>query len=180
MKRSFVLLCIAASTFFIACKKTVTELPPATQTGAHTFGAKVDGNLWVPAGFGVIPTADILEAHFLPNWDLFINARNFSSSPTETEFELFVKGVTAPGVYQLNTTLPAPNTSASYGYYVHRQMTPTNEWMTSTQYTGTVTITKIDTVNWFVSGLFEFRAINLYNSPQPLTVTEGRFDVKLQ
>ena len=57
-------------------------------------------------------------------------------------------------------------------------MTPENEWVTNDQYTGTVNITKIDTVNKFVSGTFQFTAINLYNAPQPLSVTEGRFDVK--
>ncbi|MBK8748949.1 MAG: hypothetical protein IPM04_14255 [Saprospiraceae bacterium] len=47
---------ILISTFalflFVACKKEVEELPPATQTGANTFGAKVDGQFWVAKGFG--------------------------------------------------------------------------------------------------------------------------------
>ena len=47
---------------FTACKKEITELPPATQTGANTFGAKVNGEFWIPQGFGPIPANDILEA----------------------------------------------------------------------------------------------------------------------
>ena len=32
--------------FLGSCKKDVTELPPATQTGANTFGAMVDGKMF--------------------------------------------------------------------------------------------------------------------------------------
>jgi Family of unknown function (DUF6252) len=164
----------------ISCKKEISELPAATETGANTFGARVDGSLFVPQGFGPFPANDILEARFMPNHDLYINARNFASSPNEKEFEIFIKGVTAPGTYPLNTTTAYPTTTVSYGYYVKRNMTPQNEWITSATYTGSVTITKIDMINYFVSGTFRFNAINLYNTPQPLSVTEGRFDVKTQ
>jgi len=52
--------------------------------------------------------------------------------------------------------------------------------MTSASYTGTVTITAYDTVQRFVSGTFQLQAINLYNAPMPITVSDGRFDVKIQ
>ena len=165
---------------FLSCKKEVSELPPATQTGANTFGGKVDGKFWVPAGFGIVPTAPILEARFTPDSSLYINDRNFSSSPTETEFELFLKGVTAAGNYLLNTTVGYPSSSNNYGYFVKRNLTPENEWITSSQYTGSVHITKIDALNQFISGTFSFTAINLYNTPQVMSVTEGRFDVRIQ
>jgi hypothetical protein len=165
--------------FSFSCSKTVTELPPATQVGANIFGASVDGKLWVPAGFGIVPTAPTLEARFMPDSDFIINARNFSSSPTETEFEIFIRHMSATGTYSLNTvTGKYPLLGANYAYYVKRKFTPLNEWMTTDQYTGTVTITKND--NHIVSGTFQFNAINLYNNPQPLTVTEGRFDVTTQ
>lgn len=176
MKKLFIVLGVIF--FAAACKKDVSELPPATQTGADTFGAKVDGELWVPSGFGIIPTADILDAHFAPGKDLYINARNFSRSPVETEFEFFIKGVNAPGTYTLNQS-KSGNTN-SYAYYVKRNVTPLNEWSTNASYTGTVNISQVDTVNRFVSGTFAFTAINAYNTPQVLTVTEGRFDVKYQ
>src|SRR6185369_15043932 len=153
-----------------SCTKTLTELPPATQTGANTFGAKVDGKLWAPAGFGAFPANDILEAHFAVS-DLIINARNFSSSPTETEFEIQIKNFTGAGTYPLNVNAGYPDYNNSYGYYVLRRINPINEWITSSQYGGSVTITKIDSVNHFVSGTFEFQAINLYNTPQPINVT---------
>ncbi len=75
----------------VACKKEVEELPPATQTGANTFGAKVNGNFWIPQGFGSFPASNLLQVRRLST-NFYINARNFSSSPNETEFEIFLKG----------------------------------------------------------------------------------------
>jgi hypothetical protein len=176
----FFLIFILTATFFISCKKNVTELPPATQTGANTFGAKVDGSFWVPQGFGIVPTAPLLEATYLPNRDFYLYARNFSSSPTETEFEFLLKGARTTGTYLLNTDVGYPSTAANYGYYVQRRVTPLNEWVTSSQYTGSVILTRVDTIAHIVSGTFQFNALNLYNAPQPISVTEGRFDVVYQ
>lgn len=164
---------------FASCKKEITELPPATQSGANTFGLKMNGDFWVPQGFGSLPANDILEARMNGN-DVIINARNFSSSPTETEFEMRIKGVTAPGTYSFNTTVTPPSNNASYVYFVKRKLTPLNEWVTSAGHTGSVTITRVDTVNLIVSGTFEFNMLNIDNDPEPLTITEGRFDVKIQ
>jgi hypothetical protein len=161
-----------------SCKKEVTELPEATQTGANTFGAKVNGVFWAPQGFGPLPANDILEARMAGN-DITINARNFSSSPNETEFQLTIYNVTAPGTYLLNTNVVHPFGAASYGYYVKRNITPQNEWLTSSTYTGRVIITRIDDVNMIVSGTFEFNAGSIYNT-EVLQVTEGRFDLKIQ
>jgi hypothetical protein len=168
--------CFSAA-LLASCKKEVTALPAATQTGANTFGAKVNGVLWKPQGFGPLPANDILEAR-MSGHDIIINARNFSSSPNETEFQLTIYNVTAPGTYMLNTDVTHPNGTASYGYYVKRNFTPQNEWLTSSNYTGQVIITRIDDVNRIVSGTFEFSAGSIYNT-EVLQVTEGRFDVKL-
>lgn len=173
---TFCFIIISAAQF--SCKKEVTELPAITQTGANTFGCKIDGKFWVPAGFGVVPTAPKLEARIAGN-SLYINARNFSSSPVESEFEIYIQELTGNGTYVLNAAPNYPSPAGNYGYYVHRNVTPDNEYITSSPYTGTVMITKIDSVNRFVSGTFEFKAMSLFNASQSINVTEGRFDVKL-
>ena len=175
---SFTFCFIIISAILFSCKKEVSELPAITQTGANTFGRKIDGKFWVPAGFGIVPTAPKLEARIAGN-SLYINARNFSSSPVESEFEIYIQELTGNSTYVLNTAPDYPSLAGNYGYYVHRNVTPDNEYITSSPYTGTVTITKIDTINRFVSGTFEFRAMSLFNASQSINVTEGRFDVKL-
>ena len=172
-------LLIISSAFFLlsSCKKEIEELPPITQTGANTFGAKVNGALWVPQGFGPIPASNILEARQMGT-DIVINARNFASSPNETEFQIYLQNVVATGVYPLNTNVSHPSTDVTYAYYVKRNINPENEWVTSAAYTGSVTISRIDQTNRIVSGTFEFNMINVYNSQQPLSVNEGRFDLR--
>ena len=171
MKAFLVLVAVLFS--FSACKKDVDALPPQTGTGANTFGAKVNGQMWVPKDFGIVPTAPILEAHYTPGRSVEINARNFASSPKESEFRIQLKNVTKEGTYILN------NTSGNSAYYVERKLTPTGEWKTNNQYGGKVIVTVADTVNRIIAGTFEFQAASLYNDAQ-LNVTEGRFDIKIE
>lgn len=168
------------SMLLTSCKKEVTDedMPAATQTGANTFGARVNGQVWIPQRFGTIPASNLLEARMIGN-DLIINARNFANSPNETEFEIRVIGVTTTGTFSLNTNVTHPSFANSYAYYVKRNLTPSNEWVTSSGYTGSVTITRFDLSANIVSGTFQFNALNIYNSPEPLSVTDGRFDIKL-
>jgi hypothetical protein len=181
MKTVSGILVFILSILSFSCKKDISALPAPTQTGANTFGCKVDGQMWGPSGFGLTITAPILEASYIDGRTIIINARNFSSSPTESEFEIHLMNVVTTGVYPLNTTTQKyPNQSGNYAYYVVRKFTPLNEWITNSQYTGQVSITRTDTVNRIVSGTFQFQALNLYNTPQPVYVTDGRFDIKIQ
>jgi hypothetical protein len=176
------ILLFALLAFSLAgCKKDIDELPEPTQTGSNTFGAKVDGEFWVPQGFGIMPTAPLLEARYSANNAIVINARNFASSPTESEFELYLQNVTGPGTILLNqNTSNYPSQSASYGYYVKRRLRPLYEYITSAQHTGRVEITKLDKDANIISGTFEFRGADKTDPTQTITITEGRFDVKIQ
>lgn len=162
----------------VSCKKEVSGLPDATQTGANTFGARVNGQFWVPAKFGPFNADNLLDARRLGH-DIVINARNFASSPNETEFEIYLNNVTGTGNYNLNVNTSLGAFSGNYGYYVKRNLTPENEWITSATSTGTVTLTRYDTTAKIISGTFSFNALNTYNAPSPLSVTEGRFDIKI-
>lgn len=167
--------------FFVlsACSKDVVELPPVTETGENTFGARLDGSFWTPAGFGIVPTAPVLEARFIDD-NIKINARNFSISPTETEFEIYLKNVTETGVYLLNKNVSIyPNQTESYAYHIKRKLRPIDQWVTNAIFTGVVNITKVDRVNKIVAGSFEFRAESMSNPGEFITVTEGRFDIKM-
>ena len=170
---------LSASLIFIACSKEVDELPPATQTGANTFGAKINGVNWAPAKFGIVPSSNLLEAFYSGPNSVIIKAGNFSASPTETVFELQISGLDSTGVYHLNKDVTRPS-AESYAYYVKRKITPEDEWITSDEHTGTVIITRFDRNEKIISGTFELTAGSLYNPGEFITVTEGRFDVKFQ
>ncbi len=174
------LLLIAVVVAFAACKKEIKTLPEETQTGANTFGAKLNGENWGPLKAGILPTAPLLEARFSGDQSIIITARNFSRTPIETEMEIFLKNVTAPGTYLLNqTTARYPAQSASYAYYEKRNVNIEDQWITGSEATGEVVVTKLDIPNRVISGTFQFAASAKYGSA-PITVTEGRFDVKIQ
>jgi len=178
--KSFLLI-LTSALFLLSCKKPVDELPAATQTGANTFGLILNGELWIPQKFGVAATAPILEARVNGLGGVFINARNFSSSPVETEFEIHLASVAGPGNYELNSNTDIyPYQSGSYAYHVKRKINPLNEWITGSQYTGSVTITKFDTASKIISGSFAFKAGSMDSSASAIDVTEGRFDVTYQ
>ena len=159
--------------FLAGCKKNISELPEAPGTGSEVFGASVNGKLWVPQKFGIVPTAQILEARYEPGNAVIINARNFASSPTESEFEIRLTNITGTGEYILG------GDSGNSAYYVERRLTPTGEWKTDQQHTGIVTITVDDRTKRIIAGTFQFQAASLY-SEAPIAVTEGRFDVKVK
>ena len=174
------LILLITLTALASCSKKVSELPESTATGSNTFGAKVDGKMWAPQGFGIMPTASILEVNYNGGDSYRINARNFGSSPTETEFEFILNGVTAPGTYLLNQDTPTyPNQTASYGSYTLRKFNLLSLWKTSPVTAGKVVITKIDLANKIIAGSFEFTATDTYGGATPITVTEGRFDLRL-
>lgn len=158
----------------------MASLPDATQTGANTFGALVNGENWGPLKAGIMPTLPILEARFSADSSVFINARNFSRTPTETEMEIYIKNLRGPGTYQLNQATDAyPGHSASYAFFVKRKVTVEDEWMTGATATGQVQVTKIDWEARIISGTFSFTGNPRYGT-ELLTVTEGRFDVRVQ
>ena len=59
MKKIFFIAAIALAGF-TSCKKEIKSLPEETQTGAGTFGAKINGENWGPLKAGVMPTAPVL------------------------------------------------------------------------------------------------------------------------
>jgi hypothetical protein len=136
----------------------------------------VNGEMWIPQSFGPF-SQTTLEARWLGG-NLQIAAQNFKSSPVETEMDIRLVSVTGPGTYLLNGTGPHPSNVYNYAYFVKRNLTPLNEWITSSAYTGAVVITKLDTVNRIASGTFQFTAGEINASAAALNVTDGRFDVK--
>lgn len=163
-----------------SCKKEIDTLPEPTQTGANTFGAVVNGDNWGPLKAPLVPTLPILEARFFGDSAVFINARNFSRIPNETEMEIYLDHLSGPGTYPLNQRTDVyPRQTASYAFFVKREISVEDEWVTGPEAGGQVEVTRIDWQNRIVSGTFRFTANARYGG-KPLTVTEGRFDVKLQ
>ena len=74
-----------------------------------------------------------------------------------------------PGTYALGDT-------NANGYAAYR--ISAGDYYTDANHKGTVTLTRIDTVARIAAGTFQFTALN--RSGKTVTVTDGRFDVRLK
>ena len=185
-KLFFLLLPLIAAAWLLACKKDpkpvilpvlpdYTVLPPATQTGANTFGCLVDGEVWVPRvpfgtltfrakestvkesdgmGFGII-TCNLLDLETWVDNHLYITFPSTFFKPTK--FCGKIIGLSA----SLRTT---------DGTYYE------NKWGDISE--NCVEIINIDSSKNIVSGYFNFNlykdSINLNNM---IVISNGRFDM---
>ena len=163
---------------FGGCKKE-TPLPQATQTGANTLGCRINGKVWVAEdsddlfnrAFGVEGGYQGAIIDSIPNCIWLLARRN-----DRTFLHLFVRKVNRLGVYPLNLSTDArPGALVPYSYGLYYGSS--KEFMTGPGHTGTVTVTRADTVNKIIAGTFEFTGYDP-KTKQTISISEGRFDVK--
>ena len=160
-----------------SCKKD-GPLPAATQNGSHTFGCKVNGKTWIPDGVGGFAKIEAISGGYVGTSISPTHNSVFISTyrSDRTKIDLHIQGVNKTGVYELNKStniLYAELRPLNYGAYFPD---PGRAFSTNPTYTGTVTVTKADTVNSIISGTFEFTVYDP-DSRQTIRITDGRFDI---
>lgn len=158
------------------------QLPPITQTGANTFGAIVDGKIFVtrdktgytPPGGGTPKGIAVTVGSSLPDYEYFgIDARNYediymyvyipNELPNETTY-FFEK---SPGV---SASLVRPN-------YAHIFCSINGSRYISYENSGYITFNKVDFDNGIYAGTFNVKLKNKDNENDIIEITEGRFDI---
>ena len=171
-------LVLAIALLATSCKKKSSpepnddpELPPKTQTGADTFGCRINGVPWIPKGipFSVSRLVASYDSNFL-NGTLNITARRRLSTSSETII-LFSDSLKTIGTYPL--TIPKKQ-GAEYINWDNGNCS--FHARDIYERVGTMTLTKLDIRNNIVSGTFEF---TLKRPECTITATNGRFDIKL-
>ncbi len=144
-------------------------LPNATQTGANIFACRLNGQNWISKssifnlGGGI--TKDTLYAHgsnpisstYYEQFDIaitdFVTGRNF-----------FMLNDTTRRFAKFSTNKPCFLNASGYGIGYGKN------------YTGELSLTKVDTVNKILSGTFWFNIKTDYCDT--LKITDGRFDIR--
>jgi len=148
-------------------------LPPATQTGANTFGCKVNGEVWVPRVPLLSVTVYDKGAHLSEKNGLgsgIIECRLIENLTDDYFTIAFKPSFFQPRTYQtLSDTamyLFNPDFTRIHDTYSHIIGDTSNY----------LTITKIDTTKNFISGIFQG---TLYSPDKSkvVKITEGRFDI---
>lgn len=164
-------------TVVAGCKKEQT-LPEATQVGAGIFGCKVNGARWVaePTHVSGGPTNPPVEARLGRNGKLEIWAHRNSSNGGQS-ISFLLRGIRKAGAYPFQLT----RTSSIIGGYSDGNAQYAINYENDSLPKGELNLTRFDTVANVVAGTFNFKAggITYSGPPSLVTVTAGRFDVKL-
>jgi hypothetical protein len=173
MKYFFLLLLTAIT--LIGCSKDdkqsqdpLSQLPPATQIGANTFGCLLDGEAFIPRG-GQNP----LDCQYqLINGERYFQLqgrnRNENFNLISIAISTKAKAIEQGETYQLIEEAEG-NVNGRYGF------SGTFSFTNSIQ-TGQMTITYLDMDNQIVSGTFWFDVIDQNGDLRQ--IREGRFDMQ--
>lgn len=161
-----------------SCKKQsknpIDNLPPATQTGANTFGCLVNGEVFLPKSRGIGPSGLSCNIVFdNGNYNLYLSARN-SGSDVNKNISIKIKNI----ILMDNSINILNNDTTNRGeYYTINNSLTINSFKTNINNQGTLKINYWDPSKGIISGTFSFDAVNSVG--EKVKVREGRFDIKL-
>ncbi|RYU81813.1 DUF6252 family protein [Hymenobacter persicinus] len=155
----------------------VNQLPPATQTGANTFGCLVNGMLYTPSGYNGVSNYAVLYDPGFQGGSLQVQTYRYPKQGVSKTQEVALGGIHINhiGDYQIGLT---EDVGASF--IDDYRNTPCNEYRSDRNNTyakGTLTITKLDLNAGIISGTFGFTLAQ--PGCDTIKVTQGRFDKKL-
>lgn len=137
------------------------KLPPATQSGKRTFGCLVDGKAMANDGC-CVPS------------DYQLGLLSIVSGASNKDYEgLFSIYVHDNDLSEKSYILSESGLNQDYARFYETKVSC--EFLTDNAYTGSITITHLDKINFIISGTFEFE---LYSADctKVIKVTDGRFD----
>ena len=178
------LLIIALCSIFAACKKVkeppteLSKLPPATQTGANTFGCLVNGKAWVAqrndCSIFCSPSFKIYydgsNGGYLGIEALIIDIKN----NIDERFDIVFDSSNLKLIHPIRISNPL--TTSSFKNFIGVSNCSKYEHYSDSSviHIGNVIMTRYDLPNGIFSGTFEFTLTK--PGCETLNVTDGRFD----
>ncbi|MEZ4856437.1 MAG: hypothetical protein R2812_08200 [Gelidibacter sp.] len=171
--KNILLLCMLAVTLS-CCNKNddqpanpIDQLPPATQTGANTFGCLLDGEVFLPDN---LPNSTNCFYQLVNGGYYFtVRATNYQSDLKVISIKTAQLQIAEGLTYNLYEEYISGNAFGNYTFN-------SNENYTSHTNTGELTITKLDFDNNIVSGTFFFDIEDQNGVVHE--IREGRFDMQ--
>jgi hypothetical protein len=156
-----------------ACKKQnidpLSQLPPATQTGARTFGCLVNGQAFVAKGTSIYDPVGISEYYNGRTFNIKGGHKNSDGSITGLDIDIDSVNLVVGQTYtiKLNSGKRKGDGFGRYSYFG----TNNNIYNTNDVVSGEVTITSLANAT---AGTFYFNAVN--DKGDTVKITNGRFD----
>jgi hypothetical protein len=170
-------LLLAALLGLSQCKKNdpdpASQLPPATQTGANTFGCLLNGQPWLPGGNDGTANYSVYYDYTYAQGTLGILTYRLSGAGSDQQtIGINSDSLRTIGIYKLRAMgrhqASFADRKTSCRYYATDP---------GTYCRGTLTITRLDRTLGIVSGTFAFTLAK--PGCDTIKVTQGRFDKKL-
>jgi hypothetical protein len=156
------------------CKKTdLSELPPATQTGANTFGCLVNGKAFLPSGYdGSKPNFKLVIDPAFQNGNFDLIVYRLVNDKYES-ISFFSNNIKAVGTYNIHSG------QNLYFDYINDITNCKYLFSNDTYSDGVLKINKYDLITGIFSGEFECKVFDQTTSCDTIRITNGRFDKKL-
>jgi len=176
---------------FLKCENNdpQDQLPPITQTGANTFGAIVDGRVFVPAdspsgipgtnnfkGLQSFVGSDFYDTNGDDKWTILTG--NFKINPSIYIY-IYIPSLLNISVNQTigksdgfeNSDLPNP--------HIYCHINGNNNTYLSYENSGFLEFSKLEINNGIYSGTFSVKLKNKDDENDIIEITNGRFDINL-
>ncbi len=170
------LLLFAMANIFASCtkdKQSEDQLPPATQTGAGTFGCKINGKVYVPKGSsGTGRPNPHIQYDYDLNGNPYLSIETFQY-PTSNKTGLLIafRNLAIIGYYPVSDSF-----RFDFGWPDVIQNCGNSSSDINVLKWGGGNITKLDITNRIISGTFDFKVKN--TTCDTVYITNGRFDIK--
>jgi hypothetical protein len=173
------------------CEKNDIEdqLPPITQNGANTFGAIIDGRVFVPKtsytftpgsseriGLQVLRGENFIKSNGDDKW--IIKANNYKDTP-ETYIYIYIPTLKNNIKNHILGISDADENSKLPNAHIYTLIDLGNRQYRSFSESGNVTFSKIDITNGIYSGTFSVKLKNKDDENDIIEITDGRFDINL-
>jgi len=149
-----------------------TTLPAATQTGANTFGCRVNGEVWLPKGN--TGRANSVALYDPDPKGAVLNIATYRIDGRQEFMNLFCAPIT-PQKHVFTIGLPPQTEAIGHydGFYGDYANNPALTYLK-----GQINLTRVDEQAGVLAGTFWFSSVRR-GSTDTLKVTDGRFDYKL-
>ena len=147
------------------------QLPPATQTGANTFGCLVNGQAWTPQGYNGSSNYSVVYDPNYANGTLNISVYRYTGNESSKQIITIYSD-------SLRTTGNYPLVKNGRQEALFKDRATGCEFFGGTYYRrGNLTITRLDLRAGIISGTFDF--VLAKPGCDSVRVTQGRFDKRL-
>jgi len=175
--KKLILFTLLFTSLLSCCDKDDNEanevLPPATQTGAGTFACKVNGQSFIDTSGGYFNCFyQLVDGKYF--FGISGKDEGFKNSNSPWSISLGTNNKTINEGETLNL-LSDVSGNAVGGVFITISINNSDSATTNENYTGELTITKLDFTNHIVSGTFWYNIKNPYTN-ETIEIREGRFD----